>query len=224
MAYPLRLIARFLLTAGFHRLCLQSPPSSSSSAPVDLAHAAWSTPASFAGAPALALRCLRCPPRHRVGWMAAATPTSPPCCAWPLGREHGAAPSLVQPQDGGLAAATMAAPSCRRPGLLPCSSVSTPVSSFSSSLLLCACYGGLASEPGMLAYAVAVPCCWCCSARACAARLWILLLWVSVQVLVQDSVQNVLIWTWYDYLGIFPYVVSLTMCCVIMATVSMKFS
>jgi hypothetical protein len=30
------------------------------------------------------------------------------------------------------------------------------VSFFSSSLLLCACYGGLASEPGMLAYAVAI--------------------------------------------------------------------
>jgi hypothetical protein len=74
-----------------------------------------------------------------------------------------------------------------------------------------------------------LPCsslCCCCygSAQACAASLWILLLWVSVQLLVQDSVKNFLIWTWYDYLGIFPCAVSLTMCCVIMATVSMKFS
>jgi hypothetical protein len=95
---------------------------------------------------------------------------------------------------------------------------------FFSSLLLCACYGGLASKPGMLVYAVAVPCCCCCSAQACAASLWILLLWVLVQVLVQDSVENFLIWTWYDYLGISPCAVSLTMCCVLMATVSMKFS
>jgi hypothetical protein len=225
MAYLLCLVALFLLTAGFCHLRLQSPPSPSSSAPVDLAHAAWSTLASFAGAPALALWCLWCLPRRRIGCMAAATLTSPPCCAQPLGREHDAAPSLVQPLDGGLAATIMATPSCRRHGLLPCSSVSTPVSFFSSSFLLYACYGGLASEPGMLAYAVDVPCYCCCSAQACAAAsLWILLLWVSVQVLVHDSVKNFLIWTWYDYLGIFPCAISLTMCCVIMATVSMKFS
>jgi hypothetical protein len=89
----------------------------------------WSTPASFTGAPALALRCLRCLPRHRIGWMVAATPTSLPCCAWPLGREHDVAPSSVQPLDGGLAATTVAAPSCRHNGLRSCSLVSTPVSS-----------------------------------------------------------------------------------------------
>jgi hypothetical protein len=83
MAHLLRLITRFLLTAGFYHLRLQSPPSS---APVDLAHVAWSTPASLAGAPALALRCLRCPPHCRVGWMATATPTSPPCYARPWAR------------------------------------------------------------------------------------------------------------------------------------------
>jgi hypothetical protein len=74
----------------------------------------------------------------------------------PFGREHDAAPSPVQPLDGGLAATTVAAPSCHRHGLPPCSSVSTPVSFFSSSLFLCVCDGGLASEPGILAYAVAV--------------------------------------------------------------------
>jgi hypothetical protein len=42
-------------------------------------------------------------------------------------------PSLVQLLDGGLAATTEAAPSCRRPSLLPCSSGSTPVSFFLSS-------------------------------------------------------------------------------------------
>jgi hypothetical protein len=106
--------------------------------------------------------------------MAAATPTSPPCYARPLGREHDAAPSPVQPLDGGLAATTVAAPSCRRHGLLPCSSVTTPVSFFSS-LLLCASYGGLASEPGMLAYDVAMPYCYCCPAQACAAAAVVLL-------------------------------------------------
>jgi hypothetical protein len=84
-------------------------------------------------------------------------------------------PSSSQPQDGGLAATTVAALLCRRHGLLPCSSGSTPVRFFSSSLFLCTCYGGLASEPGMLAYVVAVPCCCCCSAQACAAATVVLL-------------------------------------------------
>jgi hypothetical protein len=192
MAYLFHLVARFLLTAGFRRLRLQSPPSPSSSGPVDLAHAAWSTPASLVGVSALAQRCLRCPPCHRVGWMAAATPTSPPCCARPLGREHDAAPLAV--------AALGRWPCCRNRG---CAVVSPPWSStlllcehscefLLPSLLLCACYGGLASEPGMLAYAVAVPCCYCCSAEACATAAVVLLLWVPVQVLVQDSVKNFL--------------------------------
>jgi hypothetical protein len=42
-------------------------------------------------------------------------------------------PSPVQLLDGGLAATTEAVPSCRRPGLLPCASGSTPVSFFFSS-------------------------------------------------------------------------------------------
>jgi hypothetical protein len=42
-------------------------------------------------------------------------------------------PSPVQLLDDGLAATTEAAPSCRCPGLLPCSSGSTPVSFFFSS-------------------------------------------------------------------------------------------
>jgi hypothetical protein len=116
---------------GFRQPCLQSPPSPMSSAPVDLAHAAWSTPVSFVGASVLALRCLRCSPHDRIGWKAAATLMSPPCCAWPLVREHDAASSPVQLLDGGLAATTEAAPLCRHPGLLPCSSGSTPVSSSS---------------------------------------------------------------------------------------------
>jgi hypothetical protein len=49
-------------------------------------------------------------------------------------------------------------PRRRRHGPRPCSSVSSPVSSSSSPLSLCSCYGGLASETGMLAYAAAVPC------------------------------------------------------------------
>jgi hypothetical protein len=82
----------------------------------------------------------------------------------------------MQPLDGGLAATTVAAPSCRRHGLLPCPSVSTPVSFFSSSLLLCACYGGLASEPGMLAYVVAMPYCYYCPSQACATAAAVVLL------------------------------------------------
>jgi hypothetical protein len=42
--------------------------------PVDLAPAAWSTPASLVGASALAPRCLWWPPRHRVGWMDVCNP------------------------------------------------------------------------------------------------------------------------------------------------------
>jgi hypothetical protein len=47
--------------------------------------------------------------------------------------------------------------------------------SFFSSLLLCASYGGLASKPGMLAYAVAMPYCYCCPSQACAAAAVVLL-------------------------------------------------
>jgi hypothetical protein len=95
MAYLLRLVTRFLLTAGFCRLCLQSPPSPSSSALVDLALTAWFTLASLARASAQAPGCLRCLPHRRVSWMATATLTSPPCCARPLGREHDASPLAV---------------------------------------------------------------------------------------------------------------------------------
>jgi hypothetical protein len=103
--------------------------------PVDLALAAWSAPASLAGAFALAPRCLRwLSIAASVGWQSA-TPTSPPCCARLLGHKHDAAPLPSQPLNGGLVATTVAAPSCRRHGLLPCSSVSTPVSSYSFSLL-----------------------------------------------------------------------------------------
>jgi hypothetical protein len=125
---------------------------------VDLALAGRSALAGLAGASALAPRCLRWLfIAALVGWQPA-TPTSLPCCARPLGHKHDAASLPSQLLDGGLAATTMAAPSCCRHGLLPCSSVSTPVSSCSSSLFLCSSYGGLASEPGMLAYAIAVPC------------------------------------------------------------------
>jgi hypothetical protein len=41
---------------------------------------------------------------------------------------------------------------CHRHGLLPRFSASWPVSSIPSLLFLCSCLGGLASEPGMLAY------------------------------------------------------------------------
>jgi hypothetical protein len=50
-----------------------------------------------------------------------------------LGHEHVAASSSVQLLEGGLAATTVAAPSCRCHGLPPCSSVSIPVSSPSPS-------------------------------------------------------------------------------------------
>jgi hypothetical protein len=50
-----------------------------------------------------------------------------------LGHEHVAASSSVQLLEGGLVATTVAAPSCRCPGCLPCSSGSIPVSSSSPS-------------------------------------------------------------------------------------------
>jgi hypothetical protein len=50
-----------------------------------------------------------------------------------LSHEHVAASSSVQLLEGGLVATTVAAPSCRRPSCLPCSSGSIPVSSSSPS-------------------------------------------------------------------------------------------
>jgi hypothetical protein len=146
-----------------------SPPIAAELRPVDLALAAWSDPAGLAGASALASRCLRWPfISSSVGWQPA-TPMSPPGVV--LGRSAMSTmppPLPSQPLDGGLPATTVVAPMHRRHGPLPRSSVSSPVSYFSSPLSLCSCCGGLASEPGMLAYAVA-PClslCCCCCPRA----------------------------------------------------------
>jgi hypothetical protein len=50
-----------------------------------------------------------------------------------LGHEHVVASSSVQLLEGGLVATTVATPLCRRPGRLPCSSGSIPVSSYSPS-------------------------------------------------------------------------------------------
>jgi hypothetical protein len=172
MAYLLRLVARFLLTVGFRRLRLQSPPSSPSSAPVDLALAAWSTSASLAGASALAPGCLWCPPHHRVSWMAICNPdiAAMLCSAarpwarcrplaiaasgwWPCCHNYGCVVIVSPPWPSSM---LLGAPSCEFLLFF---------------LFMCACYGGLASEPGMLAYAVAVPCCYCCLAQACAAAV-----------------------------------------------------
>jgi hypothetical protein len=81
-----------------------------------------------------------------------------------LGHEHIAASSSVQLLEGGLVATTVAAPPCRRHGLPSCSSVSTPVSLLLPFLASVLALGGLASEPGMLAYAAL---CCCCSAHSC---------------------------------------------------------
>jgi hypothetical protein len=70
-----------------------------------------------------------------------------------LGHEHAVASSPVQLLEGGLVATTVAAPPCRRHGHPSCSSVSTPVSLLLLLLASVLALGGLASEPGMLAYA-----------------------------------------------------------------------
>jgi hypothetical protein len=115
-----------------------------------------------------------------------------------LGHEHIAASSPVQLLEGGLVATTVAAPLCRRPGLPSCSSVSTPVSLLLLLLASVLAFGGLASEPGMFAYAAL---CCCCSAHSCAIMLLLLCsslccdavaVLQAVQSLVQDSVKKFL--------------------------------
>jgi hypothetical protein len=132
MAHLLRLAECFLLTAGIRQLRLQASPSPPSSAQ-------WISPLRL---DLLRLASLELPPEL----LGACSGSSSPCrldgslqprrrlqcCARPLGREHDVAPLPSQPLDGGLSATTMAAPSCRRHGLLPCSLVSPPVSFFSS--------------------------------------------------------------------------------------------
>jgi hypothetical protein len=162
-----------------HEVSLSSPPIVAIAAelrPVDLALAARSAPASLAGASALASGCLRWLfIAASVGWQPA-TPTSSPCCARPLGHEHDAAPSPSQPLDGGLVATTVAAPSCCRHGLLPCSSVHPPVSFFSSpclSVLATVAWPASQACLPMLLLSCSSLCC-CFLARACDAATAVL--------------------------------------------------
>jgi hypothetical protein len=111
---------------------------------------------------AVALRCL-------IGWMAACNPdVAPRCCARPLGHEHDAAPLVIAASgwwppchNRGCADASPPWPSASLLCELTCEFLLFP-------LFLCSCYGGMASEPCMLAYAAVVSClslC-CCYPRA----------------------------------------------------------
>jgi hypothetical protein len=70
-----------------------------------------------------------------------------------LGRGQGAAPRCRSPLDGG---AVLPQPWlrrwCRHPSLLPAPTMSSPREFFPSPCFCAKCVGGLASEPGMLAY------------------------------------------------------------------------
>jgi hypothetical protein len=77
----------------------------------------------------------------------------------------------MQLLEGGLVATTVAAPPCRRHGLPPCFSMSTLVSLLLLLLASVLALGGLASEPGMFAYAAL---CCCCSAHSCSMMLLLL--------------------------------------------------
>jgi hypothetical protein len=94
-----------------------------------------------------------------------------------LGHEHVATSSSVQLLEGGLVAKTVAALPCRRHGLPPCSSVSTPVSSSPPpppSFCACSWWPGQRARHACLCCAMLLllcsllcyDCC-CCSARAC---------------------------------------------------------
>jgi hypothetical protein len=104
-----------------------------------------------------AMLCLAARPWARCRPLAGAASRQWPCC-------HNRGCAVVSPPWSSV--------------LLPCEHSCE----FFSSLLLCTCYGGLASEPGMLAYAVAVPCYCCCSAQACAAAAVVLELLLLVTV------------------------------------------
>jgi hypothetical protein len=156
MVHLLHLTVCFLLTVGIRRPRLQltpSPPSSpSGSRPCGLIYSGWPCWSFCPSSSVLAVAL------HRlVSWTEALQPRCR-CHGAVLGRSAVSTmppPLPSQPLDGGLPATTVAAPTHRRHGSLPSSSVSSPVSSSSSPLSLCSCYGGLASEPGMLAYAAA---------------------------------------------------------------------
>jgi hypothetical protein len=73
----------------------------------------------------------------------------------------------VQLPAGGLAATTVAAPSCRRHGLPPCSSVSIPVSSPSPSFCARSWWPGQRARHACLCCAMllllcSLLCCYCC--------------------------------------------------------------
>jgi hypothetical protein len=130
LALPLRLVALYLWTAGFRRHRLPSPPSPPSSAFVDLALVARSAPVSLLELPPM----LGGAGGDLLGFASVGRPPQPRRrCRAVLGHEHVAASSSVQLLEGGLVATTVAVPSCRRPGRLPCSSGSIPVSSSSPS-------------------------------------------------------------------------------------------
>jgi hypothetical protein len=131
MEQPLRLTERFHLTLGIRRIRRCSSPSPLSFAQwilllrLDLLRLAslelLSPPLGTCGGTSAA---------SSVGQQACNPDVAPRCCAWPLGREHDAAPrrrshwtvaSLPQP---------WLRQRCRRHGLLPRSSVSSHVSSF----------------------------------------------------------------------------------------------
>jgi hypothetical protein len=135
---------------------------------VDLALVARSAPVSLLEL----LPVLGCAGGDLLGSASVGRPPQPRCRRRVvLGHEHVAAASSVQLLEGGLVATTVAAPPCRRHGLPSCSSMSTPVSLL---LLLQAsvlALGGLASKPGMFAYATL---CCCCSAHSCAVMLLLL--------------------------------------------------
>jgi hypothetical protein len=141
MGQSLRLVECFHLTMEIHRPRLHSSPSPPF---VAIASAQWILPSRLDLLWLASLELLP-PPlgacggtfvASSVGRQACNPNVAPRCCAWPLGREHDAAPR----RQGLWTVASLPQPwlrrRCRRHDLLPRFTASSPVSSF---LLPCLC-------------------------------------------------------------------------------------
>jgi hypothetical protein len=132
VGHSLCLVKRFHPTVGVRRLRRRSSPSPPERRPVDLALEARSAPAWPCWGSCSSSRHLRLVFAAIAGWKACLQPRRCPqvwYCAWPFGREHGAAPHCRSHWTVASLPQSWLCRQCRRHGLPPSSSASSPMSS-----------------------------------------------------------------------------------------------